>query len=53
MQTVNHYFGHSGIFAMHLLGFLVQRAVFRDLFFLNIEYLNLKFSYLYTIFMNI
>jgi len=27
MQTVNHYFDHIGIFGMHLLGFLVQRAV--------------------------
>jgi len=24
MQTVNHYFGHIGIFGMHLLGFLVH-----------------------------
>jgi len=23
METVNHYFGHIGIFGMHLLGFLV------------------------------
>jgi len=27
MQTVNHYFGHIGIFGTHILGFLVQRAV--------------------------
>jgi len=37
MQTVNHYFGHIGIFGMHLLGFLVQRAVIK-----TIQHLNLK-----------
>jgi len=46
MQTVNHYFSHIGILDMHLLGFLVQRAVIqlKISFRLLIAFINTLFG---------